>query len=66
MFPDTPSLKGPIPTRSSRNKGSVGHRMEGSLLEAAELGKPIVKVVMASDKLSLSWLQFSRLDAFLH
>lgn len=31
----------------------VGPRMEGSwmgLLEAAELGKPIVKVVMASDK----------------
>lgn len=47
----------------------VGPRMEGSwmgLLEAAELGKPIVKVVMASDKLSLSWLQFPRLNACLH
>lgn len=47
----------------------VGPRMEGSwmgLLEAAGLGKPVVEAVIASDKLSLSWLQFPRLDACLH
>lgn len=29
-----------------------------AFLEAAELGKPVVKVVMASDELPLSCLQF--------